>query len=177
MKPKIILAAVLLAFVAVSVCYALAKPLLAVRHSETARDDAPALTDRADVYYFHGNVRCTACLAVQAAASELVRGEFAQQRQAGRLTWHEANFEQDPDLAKRYGVAASTVVVVTVRDGKQSSFQRLDDVFRYAANREQLANYIRPAIAAALPGGAGVSPAVGERTHGRDAHATDGSPP
>jgi len=151
-KPKNILTVVLLAFVAMSVCYALAKPMLAWRHGDPARNnDVPALADRADVYYFHGNARCTACLAVQATASELVHGEFAQQRQAGRLAWHEANFEQDPDLAKRYGVAASTVVVVTVRDGKQSGFVRLDDVFRYAANREQLANYIRPAIAAALP--------------------------
>ena len=151
MKPRKLITVALLAFVAVSVCYALAKPMLAGRHSDTPHNNAPSLQDRADVYYFHGNVRCTACLAVQAAASELVRVEFAQQRQAGRMTWHEANFEQDPDLAKRYGVAASTVVVVTVRDGKQSSFVRLDDVFRYAANREQLANYIRPAIAAALP--------------------------
>jgi len=68
--------------------------------------------------------------------------ECAADVAAGRITWTEVDFDEQPDLAKKYNVSASTLVLVRMRDGKEVAFRRLDDTWPLADKPAELKAYI-----------------------------------
>lgn len=94
-------------------------------------------------YYLHGTIRCVTCNQIERTAKQLLDTEFAKELAGGRITWREVNFEQEPALAKRYNVAASTLVLVKEVTGKEVAFRRLDDVWTLAEKPAALQAYIR----------------------------------
>jgi hypothetical protein len=137
---------VLLAFVLVSIGFALGKEV-------TARRQAPADTtgpvsggDKVVVYYLHTTFRCVTCNEIERLTKALLETEFADPMAASKVEWREANFQQDETLAKRYEVVSSCVVVVQVRDGKEAAYQRLDDVWTRYQNPSDFNHYVGSAI-------------------------------
>ena len=105
---------------------------------------APAMpAGRIQAYYLHGTIRCVTCNQIERTAKQLLDSEFAKELADGRITWREVNFEQEPALAKRYNVAASTLVLVKEVNGKEVAFRRLDDVWPLADQPAALQAYIR----------------------------------
>ena len=143
---KKIFAGALMTFVLASVTWAVVQ---AVSTAEVS-DEPAGRPDRTDVLFFHPTARCATCTTMQAMADELVRGDFADELTDGRLTWRVVNFEHHDGLAGRYNVVSSTIVVVTVRDGVQTAFARLDDAFQHADNRDAFVAYVRAAIETSL---------------------------
>ena len=136
-KAQTIVKNLLLSFVLISIGFALGKDV-ALRKRAATEGTGYALTmesgDKVVVYYLHTTFRCVTCNEIEQLAKALVETEFAEELAAGRIEWREANFQQDEVLAKRYGVVASCVVVANVEDGRETAFQRLDDVWtRYQA--------------------------------------------
>ncbi len=141
----------LLAFVLVTVGVAIGRNMSA---NMAKPSPAPAPTggsDKAVVYYLYGTIRCVTCNQVEAVTAKMLQTDFADDLKAGRLEWKQANFQEEEDLAKRYNVAASCVVVSKIRDGKEVSFNRLGDVLIKADKKDELTKYISDAIRAALP--------------------------
>ncbi len=117
---------------------------------------APAATaaeagDKVIVYYLHTTFRCVTCNAIERMTRELVERDFAAALAEGRIEWREANFQEREDLAKKYEVATSSVVVVRIEDGKETGFQRLDDVWTLHPNPDAFAEYVGKAIRQYLP--------------------------
>ena len=87
MKAKKIIGKLLLAFVLVSVGFAIGK--------ETTRSHMPAQAEAAPVaapgedkiivYYMHASFRCVTCNMVESMGEEIVRTEFGDAVKAGRL--------------------------------------------------------------------------------------------
>ncbi len=145
----------LLAFVLVSLGYAAGRESVR-RTSRTLPPPATAVSATAAgvsvrAYYLHGTIRCVTCNQIERTAKLLLDTEFAQELNAGRLLWREVNFEQDPALAKRYDVAASTLVLARDVNGKETVFRRLDDVWTLADKPEDLRAYIRKNLLELLP--------------------------
>ncbi len=148
MKPKTIVTALLLTFVAASV------GVLVVQELRPAKgEDIGGAGHRVVVYYLHGMKRCDACRAIEAAAHKAVEQGFPEELKDGRLEWRLANYEAPGNerFARDYDVMASTVVLVSARDGKQVGWKNLeDDVWKHFADREALMRVVREQVAAML---------------------------
>ncbi|OGV75474.1 MAG: hypothetical protein A3K19_29270 [Lentisphaerae bacterium RIFOXYB12_FULL_65_16] len=102
--------------------------------------------DKVIVYYLHTTFRCVTCNSIEAMAKDVVETDFAEAVAAGRIEWREADFQVREDLAKRYDVTSSCVVVARERDGKDVEFQRLDNVWTLFEKPAEFNDYIASAI-------------------------------
>jgi hypothetical protein len=149
----------LLAFVLVSIGFALGKEVTIRRQSgATAKSgsNSEPTTQNSElkiiVYYLHTTFRCVTCNEIERLAKTLVETEYAEDLAAGRIEWREADFQQDEALAKRFNVVASCVVVANVEDGQETGFQRLDDVWTRYENPSDFNQYVGSAINKYLEG-------------------------
>jgi hypothetical protein len=139
----------LLAFVLISIGFVLGKDVTLRRQAAASDTGSPAISETGDkviVYYLHTTFRCVTCNEIERLAKALVETEFAEELTAGRIEWREANFQQDEALAKRYDVVASCVVVANVADGRETEFQRLDDVWTRYQDPSDFNQYVGSAI-------------------------------
>jgi hypothetical protein len=150
---------ILLAFVLISIGFAWGKHVgLRQAASPDATIQPGTITGtQVVVYYLHGTIRCVTCNRIEKQARETVESGFAAELADKRMLWREVDFDQDPALAKRYDVSASTVVVVRFDNGRESGFQRLDKVWPLVDKPEEFKSYIATAIRELLAGKAGVA--------------------
>jgi len=102
--------------------------------------------DKVLVYYMHTTFRCVTCNTIERMAKEIVQNDFAEALAAGGIEWREANFQEREDLARKYDIASSCVVVVRIEDGRETGFQRLDEVWTLADKPAAFADYVANAI-------------------------------
>jgi len=156
MKVKQIAARLLTAFVLVSIGYAAGREAgrraegtaVAPAHpGDRANGGTAAVRGvRVDVLFLHGSVRCATCNQIESGAREVVERDFAEAMADGRVTWRTANFEAQPDLASRYDVGFSSLVIIRSRDGVEEEFRRLDDVWTAIHDPPALADYVRESL-------------------------------
>jgi hypothetical protein len=149
MKAKKIIGKLLMAFVLVSVGYAVGKEVQKHRPAAEAQTAAPAEAGGADkviVYYMHASFRCVTCNLVESMGAELVRTEFADAVRARRLEWKPINYQDNDDLAKRYNVSGNMIIVARFRGGREAEARRLDRVMELANKRGEFMPYVRSAI-------------------------------
>ena len=151
---KKLLSKILLAFVLVSIGFAIGKEAT-LRRVPSGGDAASAAGqgEKVIVYYMHATIRCVTCNSIEAMAARLVDTTFAEAKQAGRLVWKEVDFQQNENLAKRYDVVSSCLVIVHVQDGKEVDFKRLDDVWLLDGKPQEFNDYVAGAITGYLEGG------------------------
>jgi hypothetical protein len=145
MKAKRIIGQLLIAFVLVTIGFALGKEY--GRSPPAGPDETPAAPSAATgeqviVYYMHQTYRCVTCNKIEAMTENLVKTDFADALGSGRLQFRRADFQEDEALARRYNVASSSVVVVRQRDGKDEAFKRLDDVWTQVDKPAEFRAYV-----------------------------------
>ena len=155
MTAKKAISHLLLAFVLISIGFAVGKETALngarkAKAAEAATTTQTSSSDKVIVYYMHQTFRCVTCNQIEAMTAELIRSDFARELADGRIEWKKANFQEDEDLAKRYNVASSTVVVVRLRDGKEIGHQSLDKVWTLSSNRDEFIKYVGGAIREAM---------------------------
>jgi len=155
----------LLAFVLVSVGFAVGREVER-RKRVTGATTQPAATakpqqaggaadasDKVTVYYMHTTFRCLTCNRIEALAESVVKSDFADALAGGRIEWKTLDFQEHDDLAKRYGVGTSTVVVVKTRGGRDVAFRRLDEVWAKVNDPAAFSAYVGGAVREMLAGG------------------------
>lgn len=155
MKAKKIIGKLLMAFVLVSIGFAVGKEVEKGRAGASASPAVPAPGDGQDktiVYYMHASFRCVTCNRVESMGAELVRSEFADAVRDGRMEWKAVNYQENDDLANRYKVGGNMIVVVRFRGGKEVASRRLDRVMELANKRGEFMPYVRNGIQAVLEG-------------------------
>ena len=151
---QVVVRTILLAFVLVSIGFALGKEVTLRRLPATGSTASVTEGDKVVVYYLHTTFRCVTCNEIERLAKALVETEFAEDLSAGRIEWREVNFQQDDALAKRYEVVSSCVVVATRSGGKETGFQRLDEVWTRFKDPADFNAYVGEAIRKGLGRGA-----------------------
>ena len=108
---------------------------------------------KAIVTYMHTTFRCVTCNTIERMAKELVESEFGDALGAGLLEWREADFQEQPELAERYDIATSCVVVSREEGGTETGFRRLDEVWTLWEKPSAFNDCLRTAIREYLPEG------------------------
>ncbi len=173
MKAKGLLTIALLGFVAVSVATLILKETGAkVTVSATVEPSTPKTGAKLIAYYLHGKVRCVTCNDIEKTTQEAVEAGFAKDLDAGRIEWRVVNYEEpgSEHFATDYELAAPSVVLSTMRDGRQTSWKSLPEVWELIGDkpkfrsfiekniREQLSGVTQEAPASAGPAAAAASP-------------------
>lgn len=125
---------------------------------------ADVLGDGLVVYYFHSNVRCVTCRAIESQSHETVQNTFESELTDGRMVWKTLNYEESDglDLGRKFEVQVPVVVLAQMKDGELGEWKRLDRVWALVSDKEGFADYmeteIRDMLAATsaqpeLPGG------------------------
>ena len=155
MKFKKVVAKLLMAFVLVSIGFAMGKQTARQSGDEPETQPAPASQPAAGpakvvVYYMHATFRCPTCNTAEARTEKLIHGRFGRAVLDGRLEWKPTNFQQHEELASRYDVIGTMVVVVRRQGDKDVEYKRLDRVLELASRPEEFDKYVGDAIRACL---------------------------
>mgnify|MGYP001358312292 CR=1 FL=1 len=159
MSARQVMARVLLAFVIFSVGYAVGKEVAlrrmaaATGHPDPNAGPAPAEAGKLVALYLHATFRCVTCNRIEALAKAVVEKEFAPEVAAGRLEWRVANFQAEPELARRYEIGTSSLVLSRLAGGREIAFKRLDEVWNRVGDEASFNQYVAGEIRALLPPG------------------------
>jgi Fe-S cluster biogenesis protein NfuA len=106
------------------------------------------------VYYFHGNMRCHTCLALEGLAKEAVETNFAKSIKKGRLEWKTVNVEAagNEHFTNDYKLYTRSVIVSTLQDGKEMSWKNLDRIWTLVRDEEKYKEYITSEVKSCLEG-------------------------
>lgn len=159
MNTRKVVRSLLLGFVLISIGFALGKEFT-LRSPRMTQATGPAPTtgpaaagEKVIVYYVHGTIRCVTCNKIEKMAHEIVQRDFASDLQGGRLEWRTANFQTDEDLAKRYDIVSSTVILVKVSQGREVESRKLGDVWIHVDSPPAFTAYVTGEIGKLLGGG------------------------
>jgi hypothetical protein len=90
------------------------------------------------------------CNKIEATAKEVVETKFARELKEGRLEWQAMNFQEHEDLAQRYNIASSSLVIVRKQGGKDVKFGNLEDVWTLVDDKPAFMAYVQNAVGSAL---------------------------
>jgi hypothetical protein len=122
-------------------------------HSQAAKRSSEGTRDSKVVaYYFHGNTRCFTCRKIESLSHDVVTSEFSFQLKADQLEWQSVNFEQPGNghLFEDYKLVTSSLVLVTYKNGKQTDYRNLTNVWKLVKNELTFRSYVKSGIQAAL---------------------------
>jgi hypothetical protein len=100
------------------------------------------------VYYFHGNIRCATCEAIESQAHQVVESDFAEQLESGEVVWKTLNYEEpaSADLVAEFDVHMANVVLCRMNGDKQLNWRRLDKVWALVGDKPAFAEFVRTEI-------------------------------
>lgn len=106
------------------------------------------------VYYFHGNARCPTCYKLENFAKSVVETDFANAIKDGKLEWRTVNVEEpgNEHFTNDYKLYTKSVIVSTRKDGRESSWKNLDQIWTLVGDQAQYMEYIRKEVRACLEG-------------------------
>jgi hypothetical protein len=163
MKPRTILTAVILAFVAASVAYLVVKEVRAARATDVARagvagaspaelapaEAIPAVSvDRVVVTYFYTSRRCATCKNIEAYTREAVEAGFADEVKSGLVCWRSVNTDEPANrhYINDYRLYAKSVIVSDVRGGEEARWKNLADIWRLTNDKAAFVKYIQDEV-------------------------------
>ncbi len=130
------------------------------RNKETSRAQAVPTTgtsggtrnSKVVAYYFHGNTRCFTCRKIESLSHDVVTSDFGPQLKADQLEWQSVNVEQpgNEHLFDDYNLITWSLVLVTYKDGRQTGYTNLTDVWTLVNNESAFRSYVRSGVQAAL---------------------------
>ena len=114
--------------------------------------ESEAVGDGLAVYYFHGNVRCPTCVAIESQSKETVFTDYAPQLKVKEMSWSILNYEEPAaaTLKNKFNIIAPVVVLARIKAGKIEDWKRLDKVWALWDDKAAFAKYLRDEIDAML---------------------------
>ncbi len=106
------------------------------------------LDDGLIAYYFHGDVRCPTCRAIESQTQETIKNDFADQFESGQIAWKVLNYDrpESAELAKKFDVHMANVVLARISGGGIEDWKRLDEVWALVGDKPAFARFMRAEI-------------------------------
>jgi hypothetical protein len=149
-----VLTSALVAFALISLGYALGKQAGDSSATPSAGSEhlvaSPPAGTGAVIIYFHRTQRCEACNTVETVSREIVRQDHAEAVADGRLVLRMADVQKRSDLAERFDLTTSSVVVLRFDEARLVDHTVLDEVLIHWRDRRKLRSYIDSAVTDAL---------------------------
>ena len=113
--------------------------MLGCGHASAKKKSVQPHENGVEVLYFHGKQRCATCVAIEKNTRQVVESEFAEELQNGELIFHIVDITkpQNKDLADKYEITWSSLVVVKYKDGKEQAENLTTFAFANARNNPE----------------------------------------
>ena len=110
------------------------------------------LEDGLVVYYFHGDIRCQTCRAIESQSHDTVQNDFPNQLENGQVVWKIVNYDkpEGAELAKEFDVHMANVVLARMSGGQVEEWKRLDQVWALVGDKPAFARFVRTEISEML---------------------------
>jgi hypothetical protein len=120
--------------------------------ASTTGTSGSARNSKVVAYYFHGNTRCYTCRKIEGLSHNVVTSNFDPQLKSGQLEWQSVNVEQpgNEHLFDDYKLVTWSLVLVTYKNGKQTNYKNLTDVWTLVNNEPTFRSYVKGGIQTAL---------------------------
>ena len=152
MKPKSILALILLVFIIVSIAYMVGKerhntPPSIVVDNNAVKEDINTKSQLI-VYYLHGGRRCPTCYKLETYAKESLQTYFAAELDSNEIVWKVVNIDepQNEHYIKDYKLVTKSIILSAMVDDKEVEWKNLDQIWQKVRNKEGYLQYIRDGI-------------------------------
>jgi hypothetical protein len=138
----------LLAFVLVTIGFAIGKEVTLRRVAQAPHDAVPAdkSLNQVVVSYAHATIRCVSCNTIERLIKETLDEQFAEAVTQQRVAFQEVNFQENTVFAKQYEIVANCVVLRQIVQGKETRFERLDKVWELYEDAPAFKQYLGDAI-------------------------------
>jgi len=104
--------------------------------------------DRVIVYYFHTTYRCPTCHKIEQYTKEAMESGFSQALRDGRVEFHVLNIDEPANshFIQDYKLYTKSVVVVSIKDGKQVRWGNLAKIWELVGNQQLFIKYIQDEV-------------------------------
>jgi hypothetical protein len=161
MTPKKIFTFVLLLFVAGSVVHLVRNEISSADKAAANLPDRSATTNqgresvspennqtaeaRFVAYYFHGNVRCPTCRAIEAYGKEAVEAAFPDKLESGDLEWKAVNTDEvwNAHYMTDFNLQFSSLILAEQANGETLRWVNLEKVWELVHDKESFMDYVQ----------------------------------
>ena len=100
---------------------------------------------RVIAYYFHGNQRCPTCRNLEQYSKEALETNFEDAFASGKLEFKAVNVEEKANehYAGEYQLYTKSLVLSSVKDGRQIRWKNLDKIWEYVRNKQRFFDYVK----------------------------------
>lgn len=100
------------------------------------------------VYYFHGTSRCRTCRTIEEYTRQALNDGFADELEKGGIELRPINVDlkENRHYINDYRLFTRSVVVSSIREGKETGWKRLDRVWDLVKNKSEFIAYIQNEI-------------------------------
>ena len=156
MKPRRMIAVVLLVFVGISIAYMLVKEADTSRQAEEPAANEARENGQLIVYYFHGDMRCKTCHMLETYAKEALEANFGSELESKDILWRTMNVDRSENghYVEDYELVTKAVVLSWVVNGKEVRWKKLDEIWQKVNDKQSYLEYVRKSIEEFLEAGA-----------------------
>ncbi len=99
-------------------------------------------------YYFHVNVRCTTCRAIEAYSKEVIHQRFAKEIASGRVEWRLVNIQtpENRHFIQDYQLFTKSLVLVLYKGGQQKEYKVLNDTWELVGDKTAMQGYVEKEV-------------------------------
>ena len=138
----------------ISVGFTLGKNYNSIEKIKLSCNSVPTTAENADignrsiihVYYMHSTFRCATCNRIEKMTIKLLNTKYSEEMNKKEILFSDVDFQSDEQLAKKFGIVSSCVVITIERNEKIIDFKRLDEVWTLMKKPAEFNNYIEKTI-------------------------------
>jgi len=110
--------------------------------------DAKIHTSKVIAYYFHGTFRCTTCRTIEQYSHDAIYTYFAEELDSGILEFRPVNVDDldNKHFIMDYQLFSRSLVLSLIKDGKETKWKILNDVWMLVRNKEKFFQYVKDEV-------------------------------
>jgi len=120
------------------------------RNKQTGPKESTSQAMRSQViaYYFHGTYRCSTCQTIEQYSREAIEQYFSKELDNKTLEFKPMNVEEPENrhYTKDYELFTKSLVIALYKDEKQVKWKNLEDVWKYAGDKEKFYTYVKEEV-------------------------------
>lgn len=101
--------------------------------------------DKVIVYYFYTTFRCPSCHKIEQYTEGAIKDNFAKEIESGTLDYEVINIEEkgNEHFGQDYKLYTKSVVLSLIKDGRETKFKNLEQVWQLLRDKNKFYNYIK----------------------------------
>ncbi len=100
-------------------------------------------------YYFHGTMRCPTCHKLEQYSKEAIETNFEDALASRKLEFRAVNTDDkgNEHYVSDYQLYTKSLILSLVKDGKETKWINLDNIWEYVGNKQRFINYVKSGVA------------------------------